>query len=265
MSEFAYSNEGFTRHEISVNGISHIYWEVGEGSPCVYFHGGGTFHGFEWARDWASDFRMILPHHPNFGESGEADFTDMADYAAHYRAFFAALGLSRFHLVGASMGGYLATTFAAQAPAQVDRLVLVSPAGLRSDRAPFPDFANIPPERHPALFAADPTWIAPFWPARPGPQWMALRLREAAASMRARGEPEVTYAALLRDLDALRNAAVPTLLLWGEKDQILPLPLLEEWQARLPDAQSVVISGGGHLLLDEFGAAREAALAFLKH
>ncbi len=55
----------------------------------------------------------------------------------------------------------------------------------------------------------------------------------------------------------------PTLLLWGERDQILPLPLLGEWQARLPYAQSVVVPGGGHLLLDEFVTAREAALDFL--
>lgn len=260
MSEFAYSNEGFTRHETSVDGISHVWWEIGEGPPCVYFHGGGTFHGFEWARDWAGHFRMILPHHPNFGESADAPFGDMADYARHYRCFFAALGLTRFHLVGASMGGYLAATYAAHAPGQIDRLALVSPAGLRHEQAPMPDFANIPPEKHPALFAADAAWIAPFWPARPGPQWMALRLREAGASMRARGEPDVTYAALLRDLEAI---TAPALLLWGEKDQILPLPLLEEWQARLPHARSVVIPGGGHLLLDEFPAAREAALAFL--
>lgn len=263
MSEFVYSTEGFTRCEASIDGIHHVWWEIGEGDPCVYFHGGGTYHGFEWARDWAGTFRLILPHHPNFGESADAPFGSMADYAAHYRAFFAALGLTRFHLVGASMGGYLAATYAAQAPDQVDHLVLVSPAGLHHPDAPFPDFANIPPEQHPALFTADPEWIAPFWPARPGPQWMALRRREGSASMRARGDAEVTYPALLRDLDGLKRTAIPTLLLWGERDQILPLPLLEEWTERLPDAQSVVIPHGGHLLLDEFPSARQAALEFL--
>lgn len=260
MSEFVYSTEGFTRHESRVNGISHVWWEIGAGASCVYFHGGGTYHGFEWARDWAGHFRMILPYHPNFGESGDADFNSMDDYAAHYRAFFAAIGLDRFRLVGASMGGYLAATYAARNQPRIERLVLVSPAGLRSERAPFPNFAAIPPERHPALFAADPAWIAPYWPAQPGPQWTALRIRESSASLRARGVPDVTYATLLRDLEGL---TVPTLLVWGEGDQILPLPLLEEWQARLPDAQSVVIPGGGHLLLDEFPAARVAALEFL--
>lgn len=81
--------------------------------------------------------------------------------------------------------------------------------------------------------------------------------------MRARGDAEVTYPALLRDLDGLKRTAIPTLLLWGERDQILPLPLLEEWTERLPDAQSVVIPHGSHLLLDEFPSARQAALEFL--
>ncbi|MBO9669098.1 MAG: alpha/beta hydrolase [Sphingobium sp.] len=265
MSELPYSTEGFTRHETQVNGIRHVWWEIGAenpgADPCVYFHGGGTFHGFEWARDWAADFRMILPHHPNFGESDDADFGSVDDYMAHYRSFFAAIGLDRFRLVGASMGGHFASTYAARNPSQIVKLVLVSPGGLRHPDAPMPDFASIPPEEHRLIFAADADWIEPFWPAHPGPEWMALRMREATASSRVRADPEATYATLLADLAAL---TVPTLLVWGEADRMLPLPLLGEWLARIPHARSVVIPGGSHLLLDEFPAARQAALDFLR-
>ncbi|HEY1125499.1 MAG TPA: alpha/beta hydrolase [Sphingobium sp.] len=265
MSESAYSTEGFTRHETIVNGISHVWWEIGAenpgGDPCVYFHGGGTFHGFEWARDWAGSFRMILPHHPNFGESADADFKSVDDYMAHYRSFFAEIGLDRFRLVGASMGGHFASTYAARNPSQVAKLVLVSPGGLRHPDAPMPDFASIPPEEHRLIFAADAAWVDPFWPLHPDPEWMALRMREATASFRVRADPDATYATLLRDLATLK---MPTLLLWGELDRMLLLPLLDEWLARIPHAQSVVIPGGSHLLLDEFPAARVAALDFLK-
>src|SRR5688572_29764849 len=99
MPDLAYSTQGFGWHVTSVNGISHVWWEIGEGMPCVYFHGGGTFHGFDWARDWAGKFRMIVPHHPNFGESQDAEnVKSVGDYVAHYQAFFAAIGLTRFHL-----------------------------------------------------------------------------------------------------------------------------------------------------------------------
>jgi pimeloyl-ACP methyl ester carboxylesterase len=260
MPEHAYSTQGFAWHVTSVNGISHVWWEMGEGMPCVYFHGGGTYHGFEWARDWAGKFRMIVPHHPNFGESQDADFNSVGDYAAHYQAFFAAIGLECFHLAGASMGGHLAATYAAGHSEQVGRLILAAPAGLRSDRAPMPDFASIPPEKQSALFAADPAWIAPYWPEKPGPDWLALRQREAMASRRAQGKPDVSYPALQRNLAGLKR---PTLLLWGERDRVLPLPMIEEWQRALPQAQSVVIPGGSHLLLDEFPEARHAGLRFL--
>lgn len=261
MSEFAYSTEGFTRHEREVNGISHVWWEIGEGDPCVYFHGGGTWHGFEWARGWAGHFRMILPYHPNFGESGAADFSSVEDYAAHYRAFFAALGLDRFRLIGTSMGGHFASTYAAHNQAQIEKLVLASPGGLRHPDAPMPDFASIPPDQHRLVFAGDDAWAEPFWPTHPGPLWIAVRQREQAASLRIRSDPEATYAALLRNLASIK---VPTLLMWGELDRMLPLPLLGEWQRALPHAESIVIPGGSHLLLDESAAARAAALKFLE-
>ena len=56
----------------------------------------------------------------------------------------------------------------------------------------------------------------------------------------------------------------PTLLLWGEKDRIVPLGFAAEWQEVLPRAEIEVIPDGGHLLFDEFPAAVEAMRRFLK-
>lgn len=260
MTDLAYSTAGFTRTAHSVEGVESVIYEIGDGPPVVYFHGGGTFHGFEWARDWAGDFRVILPYHPNFGESGDAPFTAIEDYADHYRRLFTTLDLTRFRLVGASMGGLLAATYAALEPERVEKLVLVSPAGLTGENIPMPNFAAIPPAELPALFVRDPAFIAPYWPESPPPDWLAKRGREAGAAARARGDDLATDALLRMRLPAL---TMPVLLLWGEDDRILPAPLLPSWQRALPHAQSVVIRQGGHLLLDEFPEAREAALGFL--
>ena len=80
MSKWAYSTEGFERIVHRVEGIETVTYAIGRGEPLVYFHGGGTFHGFEWARRLANEFRVFSPHHPNFGESGDAPFDDMRDY-----------------------------------------------------------------------------------------------------------------------------------------------------------------------------------------
>jgi pimeloyl-ACP methyl ester carboxylesterase len=255
-----YSLEGFDRYAVTIDGIESVRYEIGEGAPLVYFHGGGTYHGFGWARELADRFRLILPYHPNFGESGDADFRSIEAYADHYARLFAAIGLARFHLVGASMGGLLAATYAAQHGDQVARLVLVSPAGLSNPAAPMPDFAAIPPDELPGLFVTDRDFIAPYWPRHPGPDWLALRAREAGASMRARGEDGQTENRLRARLPAL---TMPVLLLWGTADRILPCPLLDDWRAALPAARSLVIPDGSHLLLDEFAQARAATKDFL--
>jgi len=256
----AYSTAGFERSLTAVDGVSCVLYAIGSGPTVVYFHGGGTFHGFEWAREWAERFRIVLPYHPNFGESGDADFASLSDYAAHYVRLFATLGLARFHLVGASMGGALAVEYAAREPARVDRLVLVSPAGLSAPDVPPPDFAAVAPEDLPALFVHDPEFIEPFWPRAPGPEFRSLRAREDAAAMRTRQAAaggEARMRALVRGLPA------PTLLLWGDDDRILPVALLREWRRELPAASVAVIPQGGHLLLDESPAARAVARDFL--
>lgn len=260
MNGWAYSTEGFDRIVTCVEGVDTVTYAIGQGAPLVYFHGGGTFHGFEWVRPLADRFRIYCPYHPNFGESGDADFTGIGDYVAHYELLFPALGLDTFHLCGASMGGHLAARYAMGNPGDIDRLALVSPAGLVSEHARMPDFSQIAPRDVPALFVADRAWVEPFWPSQPSAQWTAQRARESAAAMRAREDAAVTDAALR---DGLKRFDRPALVQWGEEDQILPLGYARDWQEVLPGAERVVIPGGSHLLLDEFPAAVDALVDFL--
>jgi pimeloyl-ACP methyl ester carboxylesterase len=256
----AYSTAGFQRSVIRVDGVTCVVYAIGAGPTVVYFHGGGTFHGFEWARDWADRFRVVLPYHPNFGESGDADFATLGDYTAHNVRLLEALGLARFHLVGASMGGALAVEYAACRPACVERLVLVSPAGLSAPGVPPPDFSAVAPQDLPALFVHDPKFIEPFWPRAPGPEFRALRAREDAAALRTR-QGAATGEARMRAL--VRGLRAPTLLLWGDDDRILPVALLREWSREQPAATVAIIPQGGHLLLDESLVARVLARDFL--
>jgi len=261
MSKWAYSTEGFDRIVHRVDGVESVTYAIGAGEPLVYFHGGGTFHGFEWVRALAAEFRVYCPYHPNFGESGDAAFDDIGDYVAHYELLFPALGLDTFNLAGASMGGHMAARYAAANPGDIDKLVLVSAAGLKSERATMPDFSKVAPADLPKMFVADPGWIEPFWPADPSPEWLAVRQRESAAAFASREDIAATDRALR---DGLKGFDRPTLLLWGENDRIVPLGFAQDWQEVLPQAELEVIPGGSHLLLDEFPAAVDALRRFLK-
>jgi pimeloyl-ACP methyl ester carboxylesterase len=261
MQKWAYSTEGFDRIVHRVDGIETVTYAIGQGEPLIYFHGGGTFHGFEWVRALASEFRVFCPYHPNFGESGDAAFDGIGDYASHYELLFPALGLDTFHLAGASMGGHMAARYAAANPGDIAKLVLVSPAGLKSEHAAMPDFSQIAPQDLPKMFVADPAWIEPFWPANPSPEWLAVRQREGAAAFASREDLSATDRALRQGLEGFDR---PTLLLWGEADRIVPLDYAQDWQEVLPHAELEVIPGGSHLLLDEFPAAVEVLRGFLR-
>jgi pimeloyl-ACP methyl ester carboxylesterase len=261
MSKWAYSTEGFDRIVHRVEGVESVTYAIGNGAPLVYFHGGGTFHGFEWVRALAGEFRVFCPYHPNFGESGDAPFDGIGDYVSHYELLFPALGLDTFHLAGASMGGHMAARYAAANPGDIEKLVLNAPAGLVSEHAAMPDFGKVAPADLSKMFVADPDWIEPFWPSDPSPEWRAVRQRESAAAFASREDIAATDRALR---DGLKGFDRPTLLLWGEADRIVPIGYARDWQDLLPEAELAVIPGGSHLLLDEFPAAVEALRTFLK-
>jgi pimeloyl-ACP methyl ester carboxylesterase len=261
MTKWAYSTEGFERIVHRIDGIETVTYAIGQGQPLVYFHGGGTFHGFEWVRPLADEFRVYCPYHPNFGESGDAPFDQMADYVQHYEMLFPALGLDTFHLAGASMGGHMAARYAAANPADIDKLVLISAAGLKSERASVGNFAGVAPEDIRFMFVTDPAWIEPYWPANPSPEWQAVRDRESRAAFASREDVDATDRALRQGLKGFDR---PTLLLWGEKDRVVPLPMAQDWLEVLPHAELEVIPNGSHLLPDEFPEAVDVLRSFLR-
>ncbi|WEK45403.1 MAG: alpha/beta hydrolase [Candidatus Andeanibacterium colombiense] len=262
MSKWAYSTEGFDREVYRIDGTESVVYAIGpeDAPPAVYFHGGGTFHGFEWMREFADEFRMISPIHPGFGESGDGDIASMDDYVMHYEMLFAALGLERFHLLGASMGGHMAARYAGEHADEIDRLVLISPAGLKSDTVAIPDWSRIAPADMRGMFVESLDWLEPFWPADPTLQWLELRQREGAMAMRIREDLDQVDA---KTRSALAEFDRPALLLWGSADQVVPQEFIPVWQEVLPQAEVTVIPGGAHLLLDENAAARKAAKDFL--
>lgn len=260
-TQSGYSTEGFERNEHVVDGVRSVVYSAGNGPPVVYFHGGGTFHGFEWARDWTDRFRVILPIHPGYGESADdPDITSLADYVVHYTALFEALGLMRFGLAGASLGGRLATEFTLTHEPMVKRLVLAAPAGLMAADCPPPPYATMDPRDIPKLLVADPAFVARFWPPDADAGFMAARAREQVATARVLADGEAADRKLKRRLPRLK---VPTLVLWGGQDHVLLPGLAKHWAEILPSATVTMIEEGGHLLLDESPRARAVAADFL--
>ena len=143
------------------------------------------------------------------------------------------MGLERPHLVGHSLGGAVCARVAALWPEEIGRLVLAAPAGLLERRRP---------EAYALPLAAALRHMRPAF--------LRVVLRD---SLRA-GLLTLHRAArqLLGD-DALRDElasiAAPTLLLWGERDPLVPLRLADEYERSIPDARVVVLAGAGHVAM----------------
>jgi pimeloyl-ACP methyl ester carboxylesterase len=109
----AFDTTGFDRTVYDINGVKTVVLSIGSGPDVVFLHGTGTFTGFEVARIWAAHNKVIIPYHPNFGESAdEAALDTIGDYVLHYIDLFDRLGLTVFDLVGFSLGGWMAAEFA---------------------------------------------------------------------------------------------------------------------------------------------------------
>ncbi len=253
----SYSTAGFERCELTVGGVRTVGYVGGSGPDVVYLHGGGTFHGFEFAREWLPQFRVLLPYHPGFGESDDAPaLHTIEDYVRHCRALFDALGLRRIHLVGASLGGRLAAQYAITHPEQLRRLVLVAPAGITLPEFPMPDFSRIAHHDRPRYFVHDPSVIERHWLSDPDQAFLAARAREAQTV----GRLLADSAAFADSLDRVKS---PTLIAWGSEDRMLPAGNARAWQAAIAGSTVKIFERAGHLLLDESAAARAAVAQFL--
>lgn len=250
----------FRTQHVTVNGVDTAVLVAGDGPARVFLHGAGTFMGFDWVLAWAKQARVIVPFHPNFGDSADAEgFDDIQDYVMHCAGLFDALKLGKIDLIGQSLGGWMAARFAAQYPDRVRRLVLACPYGLRVAAHPTRDIFTIRPEDLPAILAADPKVVLARLPKGKDVEFAVQRYREQSAVARMVWE---------RPHDPrlprwLHRLTMPTLIVWGRADRLIPSAQAKAWAGLIPGAKVKTIAGAGHLLFDESAAAVTEVAKFL--
>lgn len=247
---------GFTEETVDVRGCGVHLLRGGAGRPLLYLHGGGAaglwrrFHAL-----LAERFEVYAPDHPGFGASAErADVTDIAGLASHYLDLVERLELDRPVLVGASFGGRVACEVVLREPTRVRRLVLLAPVGLE-----IPD--------HP---------VTPLFPrSREEARGMLFHDQELAERFSSGAEfgcvlgTDRDHGALRRFRDdgtpdlapRLGGVAVPTLVIWGDHDRVVPPAHGERFAALVPGARLQTIPGCGHGLPFEAPAPVANAIA----
>ncbi|MBO1325071.1 alpha/beta hydrolase [Acetobacter sp. TBRC 12305] len=241
--------EHFTRHEADICGVRTVWLTAGSGPPLIFLHGVGTFPGFNALLPLARNRTLIIPYHPNFGDSGsQKRIATINDYVLFYLDYLDHLGVQHCDLAGLSLGGWLAAEIAIRQPARLRRLVLAAPAGLVVSDCPAPALTSIPPPDLPAYLTFNPAVAGSFFPSTPDPVFTTRLEREVSAYLRltsdcVQGNPQLDY--------WCHRITCPTLLLWGEQDRIRPVGQANAWQNLLRDATLVRLPRTGHLLFEE--------------
>ncbi len=261
---------------IDVDGVRLHVRDTGprDAPAIVLLHGFGsslqTWDG--WAADLGRDFRVVRYDLPGFGLTG-ADpsgvYTDERSIAV-LAGLMNRLGLTRATIVGNSMGGRIAWRFAAAMPDRIDRLVLVSPDGFAGPGRTYGATASVPPllrllpyvlpggmlraSLRPAY--ADPARLTEATYVRTRDMLLAPGVRRAIVDI----SGQLT---LVDPVPLLTRITVPTLLLWGERDAMIPFANGADYLRALPHATLHALPGLGHVPQEEAPETAAIVRAFL--
>ena len=240
----------------TINGVKTVVNAIGAGPAVVALHGAATIEGVDFARGLADRFRVYLPFHPGFGASGPAPhIVGMQDVVVHTLNVVDALGLKRPHLMGHSMGGWLAAEMAAVAGDRFAKLVLNAPAGLNDPAHPATDLSAVEPQDLPGFLAHNIEVALRYFPGGadcpPLDKFLSDRAREGDALANILKVHGMGHPNLAQWIKRIPNE---TLILWGDKDRMLPASQASVWTALIPNARLHIVAGAGHFSMQEMPA-----------
>jgi pimeloyl-ACP methyl ester carboxylesterase len=220
-----------------------------DAQPLVFLHGAGGHTGWmAFLDELAQEFSVIVPEHPGFGRSDDPPWLDdIGDLAYFYLDFLQTLRLDRVHLIGTSLGGWIAAELAVRDQARLASLTLVGAVGILADGKPIADIFRMPVEENLRRFYADPERAArrlgDMAKLDPGP---LVKNRTTVTRLACR--PRFYNPGLAK---WLHRITVPTLLIWGDKDGLVPPQFGAAYHTAIRHSRLEVLENAGHAPFDE--------------
>jgi pimeloyl-ACP methyl ester carboxylesterase len=252
---------------LKINGITTRYLTSGQGTPLVFLHGIGE-SSFDWQwlmpdlMDKCCMYALDMPYSSGMNQPRE-------EYSQEFLSgfvfrFLSELNIDKPVIVGHSLGGIVAITMALKDPELLKGLVLVCSAGLGPGLNPllsmqtlpgYSDFLSLMSRTpmgalhriwarslvlytHPYL--VPPEWTHEQYRLTLTPHFMDALLRALRDHVSISGQQTIL-------IDHLSEVKIPTLVIWGGNDRVIPLSHAEEAMKHLPNARLKVISDCGHM------------------
>ena len=243
------SSSNWTEGTTQIAGVGLHIVKGGSGDPLLILHDEmGQTAPLRYAEELAQDFTVHMPAHPGFGLTERLEWImNVRDLASWYLRALEELGLERVSVLGFSLGGWLAAEMACQSPQTFNKMALVSPAGIKPPTGEILDMFLIVAKEYLESSFLDPNSTQEFpsiCPEEPSPEQVELWecAREEAARLCWR--PYMYHPALPHLLGRLKD--LPTLLVWGEQDAVIPTSAGEAYQQAIQGARLEILPGCGH-------------------
>ena len=238
---------------IAVFGQTIHYWDVGSGPVLVLVHGLGSSKDGDWGKVVAplsQKYRVIAPDQIGFGRSDKPllDYK-IQTYVDFLNEFLRELKVQKASLMGESLGGWISALYVVEWSGgahlvPVEKLMLVDAAGLKQDK-PIP---NLNPS---TLADMHKLMEAVFYDT----SWLTEEvLQKAFADKLAKHDSYTVHSILTSPTlpaerldDRLVNIHIPTLVLWGKEDALLPITSGERYAAGIPGAKFESFEQCGHV------------------
>jgi pimeloyl-ACP methyl ester carboxylesterase len=221
----------------------------GAGKPLLILHEELGYPGWlRWQSALARERSLLIPMHPGFGRTARLEWiTSVRDLAAFYGRMLRQQNLTPIDVIGFSLGGWIAAEMAVDNPAQFRRMILVAPAGVRPPQGEIFDLYNVTVNAYLRTSVHDCAATAEFdrlfadmAPLEQMEVWEDARIQTARVAWR----PYMYNPSLPHLLEGV--SALPTALIWGGEDRVVPLSAARTYQNAIEGAQLAVIAGAGH-------------------
>lgn len=235
--------------QVKVDKLDVRYLTGGQGDPLVVIHGGG-----EGARAWLQSleefsryYTVYAPDLPGFGYSQSmSNSCAISEFVEFVKGFLHNLGLTRLYLVGHSIGGGIALHYALRFPHDIKKLVLVSSMCLDKEIALWVRFLSSPVFRHSlgevalaSLRVVERLVRLSYVPLKFVNPLPRARIDLGKHITMRRGQTAAVK-------DRLHELVMPTLLVWGARDAIVPVSHAYTAAELIPDCRVHIFEECGH-------------------
>jgi pimeloyl-ACP methyl ester carboxylesterase len=236
--------------ELEVRGTAIKVMRAGSGEPLLILRGTDASDTWRpWMDRLAAHFDVIVPEHPGFGGRPMPPWLDrVGDLGHFYLDVVDALGLERAHLLGTSLGGWIAADMAHHASRALCSVTLVGAAGIRLPDVDGVDiFLRTEGDGLRDRFH-DQKCAEAVIARMLRPETEDVRLANAIAVARVAWSPRLHDPQLQK---WLHRIAAPTLIVWGEEDRVFPTAYAAAFQNGIPGARLALVPACGHWVAHE--------------